>query len=89
MTDGENEFELTDLQTDGPLDFTALKKWLQIIDGVLGLHPRTQEDNRYIDCRKAFVGRRPKSTHRITGSGRRALANYLDMMQKIIDSQEV
>lgn len=79
---------LTALQTDGPLDFTTLKKRLDAGDGVMGLHLRKLEDTGYIACKKAFVGRRPKSTYRITRSGRKALANYLDAMQRLIHAVE-
>ena len=77
---------LTALQTKGPLDFTTLKRQIGVTDGALGLHLQRLEDVGYITCKKAFVGRRPKSTYRITGSGRRALAKYLDAMQQLIDS---
>ena len=77
---------LTALQTDGPLDFTTLKKRLQVTDGALGLHLGRLEETGYLACKKAFVGRRPKSTYRITKSGRKALVQYLEAMQQIIDS---
>jgi len=77
---------LTALRTDGPLDFTTLKKRLDVADGVMGLHLRKLEDTGYIACKKAFVGRRPKSTYRITAGGRRALAKYLEAMQHLIDA---
>lgn len=77
---------LTALQIDGPLDFTTLKKRLPVTDGALGLHLQKLEGTGYIGCEKAFVGQRPKSTYRITTVGRKALSNYLDAMQSIIDS---
>lgn len=77
---------LTALQIDGPLDFTTLKKRLSVADGALGLHLRKLEEVGYLDCRKAFVGRRPKSTYRITSAGRTALADYLRTMQQVIDA---
>jgi predicted ArsR family transcriptional regulator len=77
---------LTALQTDGPLDFTTLKKRLVVTDGALGLHLQKLEEVGYVGCEKAFVGQRPKSTYRITPAGRRALSNYLDAMQAVIDS---
>lgn len=76
---------LAALQTDGPLDFTTLKKRLEVADGALGMHLRKLEDVKYVECRKSFVGRRPKSTYRITATGRRALARYLDAMRELID----
>jgi DNA-binding PadR family transcriptional regulator len=77
---------LTCLQVDGPLDFTTLKKRLAVTDGALGLHLQKLEEAGYIGCEKAFVGQRPKSTYRITTVGRKALLQYLDAMQSIIDS---
>ena len=79
---------LTALQTDGPMDFTTLKKRLNVADGVIGLHLRKLEDSGYITYKKSFVGRRPKTTYRITPLGRKALANYLDTMQRLIDAVE-
>ena len=77
---------LTALRTTGPMDFTTLKKRLDAGDGALALHLRKLEDAGYIACRKTFVGRRPKSTYRITPSGRKALAGYLEAMQALISA---
>ena len=77
---------LTALQMDGPLDFTTLKKRLEVADGAMGLHLRKLEETGYITCKKAFVGRRPKSTYRISAKGQKALSNYLNAMQKLIDA---
>ena len=77
---------LTALQIDGPLDFTTLKKRLEVADGAIGIHLRKLEETRYITCKKAFIGRRPKSTYRISAKGQKALSNYLNAMQKLIDA---
>ncbi|NQU24933.1 MAG: transcriptional regulator [Candidatus Nealsonbacteria bacterium] len=77
---------LTALQIDGPLDFTTLKKRLNVADGAIGIHLRKLEDIGYLTCKKAFVGRRPKSTYRITPKGRGALRDYLDAMQRVINA---
>ncbi len=79
---------LTALQTGGALDFTTLKRRLDVGDGVLGLHLRKLEETCYLTCKKTFVGRRPKSTYRITPSGRKALGSYLHAMQILIDAVE-
>ena len=79
---------LTALRIEGPLGFTTLRKRLEVGDGVLGLHLRKLEETGYLSCKKTFVGRRPKSTYRITRSGRKALADYLDAMQSLIDAVE-
>jgi len=76
---------LTSLQTDGPLDFTSLKKRLDAADGSVAMHLRKLEEASYVICKKSFVGRRPKSTYRISSKGQQALRDYLDTMQEIID----
>ena len=79
---------MTALQIDGPLSFTAVKKRLEAHDGSLGLHLKRLEEAGYISGKKAFVGRRPKTTYRLTTAGRKALANYLNMMRDLLDSIE-
>src|SRR4051812_7691911 len=79
---------LTALRIDGPLDFTTLKRRLSVADGVLGMHLQKLEEIGYIGAAKGFVGKRPKTTYRLTDSGYRALANYLEMMRKLLDAVE-
>ena len=74
------------LKTDGELDFTTLKKRLSAADGALGIHLQKLETIDYVTCQKEFVGRRPRSTYRITPTGSKALSNYLASMQRLIDS---
>jgi DNA-binding PadR family transcriptional regulator len=73
---------------EGPLDFTHLKARLDVADGALGTHLMKLEAAGYITCKKAFVGRRPKSTYQITAAGRRALRTYLQMLRKVIEAVE-
>jgi predicted ArsR family transcriptional regulator len=79
---------LTCLQTDGALDFTELKRRLGVTDGALGAHLLKLEEAGYVGCKKEFVGRRPRSTYRLTRDGRRAFCTYLDVLQKLIDAVE-
>ncbi len=77
---------LTALTLDGSLDFTTLKKRLEVSDGAIAPQLRKLEEIGYLHCRKGFVGRRPKSTYRVTAAGRKALTGYLDNMQAVIDA---
>jgi DNA-binding HxlR family transcriptional regulator len=79
---------LTALQMDGPLDFSTLKKRLNVPDGSLNLHLKTLEEKGYISGRKAFAGLRPKTTYRIEMAGRKALVDYLDTMRTLIETIE-
>lgn len=77
---------LTALHMDGPLDFTTLKKRLRVTDGVLGMHLEKLETAGYIAASKALIGRRPKTTYKVSATGRRALADYLAAMRRLLDA---
>jgi DNA-binding HxlR family transcriptional regulator len=75
---------MSSLQMDGALDFTTLKRRLDVPDGSLNLHLKTLEQSGYVRSRKAIVGLRPKTTYNMTPLGRKALANYVESMKAII-----
>lgn len=72
------------LAANESLTFSELKKAFEATDGNLSVHARKLEDAGYITCQKAFEGRVPKTTYRLTASGRRALQKYLDHMEALI-----
>lgn len=80
---------LTALQIDGPMDFTTLKKRLCVADGTLGLHLQKLEEVGYLGANTVLIGRRPRTTYRLTNAGRKALADYLDSMRKLLDAIEL
>jgi DNA-binding MarR family transcriptional regulator len=77
---------LTALHMDGPLDFTTLRKRLGVTDGVLGMHLEKLESAGYLGTTKTLVGRRPRTTYRLTPVGRRAFADYLAAMRRLLDA---
>jgi DNA-binding PadR family transcriptional regulator len=79
---------LTALQVEGALDFTTLKNRLTVADGVLGMHLQKLEEAGYVGASKAFLGRRPKSTYRLTTTGRSALRRYLETLRTLLDALE-
>lgn len=66
------------------LAFNDLKKTLRITDGNLSVHARRLEEAGYVECRKSFEGRVPRTEYRLTPAGRRALQRYLDHMEALI-----
>lgn len=66
------------------LSFTELKALVGATDGNLSVHARRLEDAGYLECRKGYAGRVPRTDFRLTGAGRRALAGYLDHMEALI-----
>ena len=80
---------MTALYVDGELDFTTIKKRLDATDGSLGVHLQKLEEKDYIKSKKEFIGRRPKTTYRLTTPGRKALRKYLESMQQLLDYLDV
>jgi DNA-binding MarR family transcriptional regulator len=79
---------LTTLHMNGPMDFTTLKKQLQVSDGTLGMHLQKLEEIGYLKANTVLIGRRPKTTYRLSAAGRRAFAGYLDSMRQLLDAIE-
>jgi DNA-binding HxlR family transcriptional regulator len=72
------------LATNDSLSFNDLKRVLKTTDGNLSVHARKLEEAQYISCVKFFEGRVPRTEYRLTGTGRRALSEYLDQMEEWI-----
>jgi DNA-binding HxlR family transcriptional regulator len=72
------------LATNDSLSFNDLKRVLKTTDGNLSVHARKLEEAEYISCIKFFEGRVPRTEYRLTPTGRRALAEYLDQMEEWI-----
>jgi DNA-binding HxlR family transcriptional regulator len=72
------------LATNASLSFNDLKRILKTTDGNLSVHARKLEEVEYISCLKYFEGRVPRTDFRLTATGRRALAQYLDQMEEWI-----
>ena len=68
-------------------DFNELKRVLDATQGNLSIHLRKLEDAGYIAIEKSFLGRKPLTRARLTESGRRAFADYLDAIARLLDAQ--
>ena len=77
---------VSSLAVNASLTFNELKRLLDITDGNLSIHARKLEEAGYVDCEKAFEGRMPKTTFRLTEKGRAALSRYLDHMELLIQA---
>jgi DNA-binding HxlR family transcriptional regulator len=72
------------LATNDSLSFNDLKRVLKTTDGNLSVHARKLEEAHYISCVKFFEGRVPRTEYRLTATGRKSLAEYLDQMEEWI-----
>jgi DNA-binding MarR family transcriptional regulator len=65
-------------------DFNELKALLQATQGNLSVHLRKLEDAGYIGIEKSFLDRKPLTRARITPAGRKAFADYLAAIAKLV-----
>ena len=66
------------------VDFTEIKNLLEITDGNLASHSAALEKSNYIEIKKEFVGKKPKTSYRVTQTGREAFAAHLNVLEKLI-----
>ncbi len=72
------------LMVNDSLNFNDLKALIDITDGNLATHLKTLEDNKYIDVKKGFIGRKTNTTYSITKAGEKAFRAHLDALEQII-----
>ncbi len=61
--------------------FTYLKEKLNVTDGNLSANINKLELEGYIEVIKAFKGKRPQTSCRITEKGRKAFKKYVDTLE--------
>ncbi|MCT3735993.1 transcriptional regulator [Elizabethkingia anophelis] len=66
------------------VDFTEMKRLLDVTDGNLASHSTVLEKAGYIEIKKEFVGKKPKTSYRVTNSGRQAFSEHLNALEKLL-----
>ena len=69
---------------DKGIDFKQLKSLTGATDGNLGAHLDHLSRAGYVEATKAFVGRRPRTTVRVTPDGRAAFARHVAFLREVI-----
>lgn len=75
---------MSHLAAVGETDFLTLKRMLNLSDGNLSVHTSILEGKGFIECEKTFVGKKTRTTYRITPSGRRAFEAYVAQLESIL-----
>ncbi|MFD1601710.1 winged helix-turn-helix domain-containing protein [Flavobacterium artemisiae] len=68
------------------VDFTEMKTLLNITDGNLASHSAALEKASYIEVKKEFVGKKPKTSYQVTDLGRAAFKEHLSYLEKLMKS---
>jgi DNA-binding MarR family transcriptional regulator len=66
------------------LSFTELRDTLEMTDGNLTTHMRTLQEAGYVSIAKSYRNRRPLTTVSLTPTGRQAFANYIALLEQIV-----
>ena len=69
------------------VDFTEMKNLLNITDGNLASHSSALEKSEYIEVKKEFVGKKPKTSYQVTPRGRAAFKEHLSYLEKLMKSK--
>lgn len=69
---------------DEGIEFNDLLKNLNLTKGNLAVHVRKLEEAGYVEVTKDFVGRVPRTTYRVTPTGKRDFAAYIALLEDII-----
>jgi DNA-binding MarR family transcriptional regulator len=67
------------------VEFNALKTLLELTDGNLASHIAALEKAGFIEVKKEFVGKKPRTTYRVTKSGRKAFEEHLNALEKLLN----
>jgi len=66
------------------LAFTELRDLLEMTDGNLTTHIRTLQQEGYVSIAKSFQNNRPLTTCSLTPAGRKAFAEYVNVLEQIV-----
>lgn len=65
-------------------DFKFLRDSLEMSDSALSKQLTTLEDAGYLEIRKSFVAKRPRTSARLTPRGHEAFAGHVAALQEIV-----
>ncbi len=66
------------------VNFNEMKEHLDITDGNLASHINALEKNKYIEIRKAFVGKKTETSYRITSFGKNEFKSHIKALSDLI-----
>lgn len=64
----------------GEKHFSLLKEMTGATDGNLSVHLSKLEDGGFVEVKKEFLGKRPRSTYSLTDKGRKAFRTYVELL---------
>ena len=71
------------------LSFTELRDALDMTDGNLTTHIRALQQEGYVAVAKSYQNNRPLTTCSLTAAGRKAFAEYINLLEQIVRQNKV
>ena len=72
------------LAASAELSFTEMRDALGMTDGNLTTHIKALQQEGYVSVAKSYQNRRPLTTCALTVTGRKAFAEYINLLEKIV-----
>ena len=72
------------LAASSELAFTELRDSLEMTDGNVTTHIRTLQEAGYVAVAKSYQNNRPLTTCSMTAAGRKAFADYISLLEQIV-----
>jgi DNA-binding MarR family transcriptional regulator len=72
------------LAASADLSFTELREALEMTDGNLTTHIRTLQETGYVSVAKSYQRNRRLTTLSLTAAGRKAFAEYVTLLERIV-----
>lgn len=74
------------LMVNDEVDFNTFKEMLGLTDGNLASHIKALENLNYIEVKKQFIGRKPKTTYSKTKGGEKAFREHLQALEAFLNN---
>lgn len=68
------------------VEFSRLKKMLEVTDGNLASHIRALMKSQYIEEKKIFIGRKPNTSYRLTNQGKLEFQTHVAALKVLLES---
>lgn len=66
------------------VDYTTLKKSLELTDGHMSTHMKKLIQAKYVTVKKEFVENKPRTSYKLSSLGKKSLAIYLENLKRLI-----
>ena len=75
------------LLVNDEVDFIEMKERLDLTDGNLASHINALEKLEYVIVKKEFVGKKTKTTYKVSPLGKKAFQDHIKALEKLLNKK--